>query len=206
MIGVGAVSPRVQERAIHWIDGGPLSGWTVVHSRVGRPVGGPGQAARFMLTKVASSVTDPVIQRWVDHLGILVVADDEPVSEQVFCRIVVRQRSIALNAVAFDDVAGAQESVRSITSRAMTLQVAFAFIPGEPIPMWVVHDRSTLLFVGLPQHHLARVSDPRVSLAAMLSAARIKGQVHEAGGEVALAHSGVRPARAIGQIPRARRA
>lgn len=206
MIGVGAVSPRLQERAIHWIDGGPLSGWAVVHSRVGRPVGVPGQSARFMLTKVSSGPADPVIQRWVDHLGILVVADEQNVSEQVFCRIVVRQRSIAINAVPFGDVVSAQESLRSITSRAMTLQVAFAFIPGEPIPMWVVHDRKILLFVGLPQHHLARVPDPRVSLASMLSAARIKGQVHEAGGEAAGTQPGVRASPTLGQIPRARRA
>jgi hypothetical protein len=202
---VGASSPRLQERAIHWIDGGPLSGWAVVHSRMGRPVGGAGQAARFMLTKVSAPSVDPVIQRWVDHLGILVVADESSVDEQVFCRIVVRQRSIAINAVPFRDVATAQDSVRATTNRAMELQVAFAFLPGEPIPMWVVHERKQIQFVGLPQHHLARVSDPRLSLATMLSAARVKGQVHESGVERS-AVTDIRSTRPMAQLPRARRA
>lgn len=196
----------LRETAIHWVDGGPLTGWAVVHSRVGRPVGIAGQPARFMFTKASSSATDPVIQRWTEHLSMVVVADDSPLADQVFCRIVVRQRSIAINAAQFADVASAQKCVRSITGDASTLHVAFAFMPGEPIPMWVVRQGDAPLFVGLPQHHLARATDSNGSLAAMLSAARVKGQVHEAGAERDRMLTAGRPGQVGGSIPRPRMA
>jgi hypothetical protein len=169
-------TPELDENA-YWVDGGALHGWAAVYSRLAHPLAAGDQRARFMFTKVGDSAT-PVIERWMEHLGSLGITAGTGTS-QVFWRLAVRQRSLALSAQYFGDLAAAVDGARSVTRRAANLTVAFGFFPGDPIPRWVVHDEGVPVFVGLPQHHLVRVHDPRTSLAALLSSASVKVKVHE---------------------------
>jgi len=163
--------------APYWVDGGPLHGWAATYSRLAHPIGTGEQRARFMFTKVGAS-TAPVIERWIEHLASLGLRAGSGTA-QVFFRIAVRQRALALCAQEFRDLTEAVEAARDITRRAASFSVSFGFFPGEPIPRWVVRDDDQPVFVGLPQHHLVRVSDPRASLAALVGAAHVRTKVHE---------------------------
>ena len=166
------------EQASYWVDGGSLLGWGAVYSRLAHPLSLSDQGARFMFTKVAPTSTAPVVQRWVDHLASLGVTPESG-PDRLFWRLTVRQRSVAINAQRFVDLSEAMENAREVTRRAAELEVSFAFFDREPLPMWVVRDGDVPVFVGLPQHYLVRVADPRASLAALVGAAQVKAKVHE---------------------------
>jgi hypothetical protein len=165
------------EGELLWVDGGPLHGWAVTHSRLARPVGPGDQQGRFMFTQSRIPAA-PLIQQWVGHLASVGVEPD-PESSRVFWRIVVRQRSLALTAQPSRELADAIDSAREVSRRAEALTVSLGFAPSEPIPKWIVRDGDVPVFVGLPQHHLVRVKDPRTSLAALVAGAHVRTRVHE---------------------------
>lgn len=178
----GSGRARLSDRAARWIDGGPLETWAVVHGRFAKPVGPQGQQARFMFTRVAST-EEPVIASWSVHQRLLVDGAGEAATsgEQVFWRLAVRQRAIAIDAEPRADLRTATERARLVKRRAAQLRVALGFFAGEPIPSWVILNGDMPLFVGLPQHHLVPTSEPRLSLASLLAEAQVKAQVHEVG-------------------------
>ncbi|MCW2854409.1 MAG: hypothetical protein JWR52_24 [Marmoricola sp.] len=172
-----SVPAEVADNELFWVDGGLLHGWAVAHSRLGHPLGTGDQQVRFMFTQ-SNHTAVPLIQQWVEHLGSVGVDADRG-SSRVFWRIAVRQRSLALTAQPRGNVADAIESARQVSSRAAALTVSFGFAPSEPIPKWVVRDNDVPVFVGLPHHHLVRVTDPRASLAALVAGAHVRTKVHE---------------------------
>lgn len=159
-----------------WVEGGPLDEWGAVHSRLAHPLSVGDQRARFMFTKVGESKS-PAIQGWMDHLQALGVSAGTGTA-QVFWRLAVRQRSFALSAQHFRELGEAVENARLVTRRAAMMSVSFGFFPADPIPRWVVREEGQPIFVGLPQHHLVRVRDPRLSVAALLNSASVKVKVH----------------------------
>lgn len=173
----GTITPVTTITQPYWVDGGPLHGWAVVHSRLAHPVG---VGARFMFTRIGEGPTAPVIQGWTDYLRLMGVVDESRPA-RVFWRLTVRQRSIALNAQTFTELADAIDNARQVTRRAAELRVSFAFFPGEPIPRWVIRDGDVVVFVGLPHHHLVGAPDPRASLATLVAGAQVRTKVHEVG-------------------------
>ncbi len=172
--------PLPSDRAddeVFWVDGGLLHGWAVSHSRMGHPLSAGDKQARFMFTQ-SKHTGAPQIQQWLDHLASLGVEADRG-SARVFSRLVVRQRSLALTAQPCAELRDAIENAREVSRRASTLTVSFGFAPSQPIPKWVVCADDVPVLVGLPQHHLVRVSDPRESLAALVAGAHVRTRVHE---------------------------
>ncbi|WP_182377524.1 hypothetical protein [Nocardioides sp. WS12] len=174
---------RVLERLVgapvHWVDGGPVSGWQPVHSRHAKALTPSGQRAKFVLTRIATPVADPVIQSWVRHQEAFVVPRKQQADALVFWRLAVRQRAFAIDARPRTDVATAIEGTQRLARKVGRLRVAFAFLPGQTVPAWAVHDGTTPVFLGLPNHHLVRTEEVGESLAAIVSLARLKSQVHD---------------------------
>jgi hypothetical protein len=171
---------RLSDAPVLWVDGGPVLHWTPVHSRFAKPVTMPGHPPRFVFTRTPNPPEDPPIQRWLEQQRLLVVPKVRRRGELlIFWRLAVRQRAFAIDAHPRADLQRTLEQTKRLARRASRLSVAFAFFPGEPIPSWVVVDRDEPVFLGLPDHHLAPTTDPSVSLAAILAAARAKSRVHE---------------------------
>lgn len=171
---------KLSTEAAFWVDGGSISRWRPVYGRSGKAVAPPGQTARFVFTRVpATPPLEGSIRRWVEHQRRLVVAPESSSPSLVFWRLALRQRAFAIDTHASSDVKTASERVRHLARRAGDLQVALGFFAGESIPAWVVSDDDVAVMVGLPQYHLVQTSDPATSLAALVSSARIKPQVHE---------------------------
>jgi hypothetical protein len=173
-------SPGRAAAPSHWADGGLLQGWGVAYSRLAHPLGTGEQQARFMFTEVNRADTTSAVQAWVDHLDALGLGDTTT-SSRMFWRLALRQRSVALSAQPLVGLGEAMDNARQLTRDAAALTVSFAFFIGEPIPRWVVSHGDVPVFIGLPQHHLVRVQDPRESLAALLGGAKVKAQVHVVG-------------------------
>lgn len=174
---------RVLERLVgapvHWVDGGPISGWKPVHSRHAKALTPSGQRAKFVLTRITTPVADPVIQGWMLHQEAFVVPRRRTADALVFWRLAVRQRAFAIDARPRTDVVTAIESTQRLARKVGRLRVAFAFVPGQPVPGWAVHDGNAPVFLGLPNHHLVRTEEVGESLAAIVSLARLKSQVHD---------------------------
>ncbi|KRC59497.1 MULTISPECIES: hypothetical protein [unclassified Nocardioides] len=180
---LGGLDPRVLERLAgapaHWVDGGPISGWKPVHSRHAKTLAASGQRAKFVFTRIATPVADPVIEGWVRHQDSLVAPRRRTGDALVFWRLAVRQRAFAIDARPRADVATAVENTRRLPLKIGRLRVALAFLPGRLVPAWAVHDGVQPVFVGLPDHHLVPTEDVGESLAAIIALARWKSQVHD---------------------------
>lgn len=177
------IDERVLARLVgapaHWVDGGPISGWKPVHSRFAKPVGMPGKRAKFVFTRIATPWTDPVVEGWLAHQRALVVPRKRRGEGLVFWRLAVRQRAFAIDAYPRADAATAIERARWLVERYDALRVVLAFLPGELVPAWAVHDGRKPVFIGLPDHHLVPTVDVGESLAAILAGAQVRAQVRD---------------------------
>lgn len=184
--GSGARARR-SATPVHWIEGGPLAGWTAAGPRSNRrlparePVREP--AFRFALTEVADPSRSEAIRRWTEEQRLLVVLpeQDEPPPRTVFWRLAVNRRAIALGALPCPNVEIAVGRIRRVARRASRLQVSLAFLAGQITPRWVIHDDGAPVLIGLPDQQLVATTDPETSVARMLATATVERYIHHAG-------------------------
>lgn len=178
---VRPLAASLAEGQVRWMAGGPLSDWVPTYGARHAQVAGGGQGIKVALTRADAMSGDRAVGEWRRWQRQFVQVPERATTDEtaVWWRLAVHQRVFALCAAPCPDIDTAAAMVRRIIRRASRLTVVLAHRPGQAVPDWVVLDRETPVFMGLPGYPLAGVLDREDSLVTMLGTARFHRYVHD---------------------------
>ncbi|WP_300679859.1 hypothetical protein [Nocardioides sp.] len=179
----GGEQAQLSGAASHWLDAGPLAGWTWHERRRQRTIA-PRRELSIVLTEVVDPRGSEVLAGWIREQRLLV----EPlqrlpavVAGTVFWRLAINRKPVALCALPAPNVRVALGRARRLIRGAARLQLSLGYFPEQLDPRWVVRDGGVPVLIGLPQQVLTAAAEPETSLAGLLGGATVQSYVHRAG-------------------------